>query len=186
MLTGRLNSLVSSHSPRLAWSLVAGFDPTSFPRSSPTRPLEGGCFWSSLRDARQPEVDYLHSWAVVLPIELLAKRLHKKKTPGNTNLVPRRLDLRRSKTPLRGSLRASSPVELGCRGGKRGRTTSYPSFFAPPPERPGEISRRLLRSNPEEEARERPNPYCIPILVLRFAINFKKWTVKCNVAICIS
>lgn len=43
-------------------------------------------------------------------------------------------------------------------------------------------------ANPEDEAKERTNPYYIPILheVLRFAIIFKAWTVKCNVAIRIS
>lgn len=65
--------LLSSDSPRLTWSLVAVFDPTLFPGSSPPRLWERGCFWSSLRDARQPEVDYLHSWAVVLPIGFTSK-----------------------------------------------------------------------------------------------------------------
>ena len=68
--------LLSSDSPRLTWSLVAVFDPTLFPGSSPPRLWERGCFWFSLRDARQPEVDYLHSWAVVCPLNLPAKRLH--------------------------------------------------------------------------------------------------------------
>ena len=83
---------------RLAWSLVAVFDSTSFPGSSPTRLWEQGCSWSSLRDVRQPEVDYLHSWPVVLPIELLAKRLRKKKTPGKTNLVRPRHIFRKKTT----------------------------------------------------------------------------------------
>ena len=68
--------LLSSDSPRLTWSLVAVFDPTLFPGSSPPRLWERGCFWFSLRDARQPEVDYLHSWAVVCPLNLPAKSLH--------------------------------------------------------------------------------------------------------------
>ena len=141
-------------------------------------------------------MDYLHSWAVVLPIEFTSKTsspvfIRKRHLAiqiqfRQDTFLGKRLDVRRCKTPLRGSLRAGSPVELRCRGGKRGRTTSYSSFFAPPPERPGEIARRLLLSNPEDEARERTNPYYIPILVLRFAINFKKWTVKCHVAIFIS
>ena len=146
-------------------------------------------FWSSLTETRVNR-----KWTICTlgqlfyPLKLPANGLHKKKTPRNTNLVPPRLDLRRSKTPLRGSLLASSPVEVRCRGGKRGRTTSYPSFHVPPPERPGETARRLLRGNPEDEARERTNPYYIPILheVLRFALIFKAWTVKCNVAIRIS
>jgi len=61
-----------------------------------------------LSDVRQPEVDFFHSWAVVLR-KFSVSRLHNSKELSNTNFVASRyfkmkntspVDVRRSKTTL--------------------------------------------------------------------------------------